>query len=223
MSSNLSLYANDSQSCFSGTPEEYIHFPRDLIYLSPVLSYCLHADNVQIDTSSPDCSLFYGPKHNLNYLPGISAPIIKGPLRLNLFKIKLIILPLKNMFLLCFTHSLSKYLLSTYYLLWLHHPAKLEGLDSPFYPHNQSTSHVYPTSSIPIYCPAFSPALLKLPAITHSPVILHTEWCFLFLKHFHGSSSSLDTVHQNSLAFPTYFSCSSFLYFPHICTPNNPN
>lgn len=88
------------------------------------------------------------------------------------------------MFLLCFTHSFSKYLLSTYYLLWPHHPAKLEVLDSSFYPHNQSTSHVYPTSSIPIYCPAFSPALLKLPATTHSPVILHTEWCFLFLKMF---------------------------------------
>lgn len=156
--------------------------------------------------------------------------MIKGPLRLNLFKIKLIILPLKNTFLLCLTHSFSKYLLSTYYLLWptTQQNQKLQTLPSILITSQQVMSILLPLfSQLDLFFSYSLPCLFTciIKTLCHHSLssYLHTEQCFLFLKCFHGSSTSLDIVHQNSLAFPTYFSCSSFLYFSHICTPNNPN
>ena len=84
-------------------------------HLFPVFCYHPTAENVQAYISSPGGSLFYNPKHNLNDLPAMSASMIEGPLKLNLFQTRLVS-PLQNMFLLCFTRLFNKYFPSTYHL-----------------------------------------------------------------------------------------------------------
>lgn len=188
MSSNWSLYANDSQSCFSGTPEEYIH-SSPWSHLSVQFANIYMLDNVQIDFQPWLLSSMIQNTSSTIY-QAFLPQMIKGPLRLNLFKIK------PHYFTPSKTRSSYVWLIHLANIYWAPiiccgpPPSKTRSCRLSLYPHNQSTSHVYSTSYSlnlifsPTHCPAFSPALSKLSATTHSPVISILNSVSSFLNAF---------------------------------------